>query len=147
MSKVGFISVVLILASFLAYMLFFAPAWLQVLFFSLMALLIVVAAVIGVIILWNLARFSIRFRPDENANYHIVYDWLKGKFENLNLVGAHDNPGFHLWQFTNNPRVGSQPRELVNDFIQQQQMAASRTPKLITAPGQSLVIDSIAEEI
>ncbi|RPJ55777.1 MAG: hypothetical protein EHM12_11580 [Dehalococcoidia bacterium] len=146
MNKVGIISVVLVLASFLAYMLFFAPPGLQVLFFSVLALLVIIAGGLGIIILWNVARFSIRFKPDENANYHIVYDWMKGKFENLNLVGAHDNPGFHLWQFTNNPKVGSQPRELVNGFIQQQQMAA-RSPKLVTAPGQSLVIDAVAEEL
>jgi hypothetical protein len=84
-----------------------------------------------------------RYTPDENGNFPIV-KFGKG-LQNLNLLGADiQAQEWAFWQLTNN-RSGTQPRELFQNPIL---AAAAPAPlQLIGAPGESDVIDAVAEEL
>ena len=130
--------------------LWFVPKWL----FS--SLLIATAAAFtallwgSVIAVWNWAsRLNLIF-PDENGNYPIkmmrrfVIGWRGIGIEttpiNLNLTGASTYKEWATWQVTNNHRA-SQPRELLEQVEPRPEM------RLIAGPGQSMVIDAVAQEL
>ena len=84
-----------------------------------------------------------RFPPDDNGNFAVVK--VGGKLVNLNLLGADDEPqAWAFWQATNNKSFGTPAREL----FQQPILTATEAPlQLVAGPGESEVIDAVAEEL
>ena len=84
-----------------------------------------------------------RFSPDDNGNFSIVK--VGKKLVNLNLLGVDEQgQAWAFWQATNTRSTGSPAREL----FQQPILAATAAPlQLIAGPGESNVIDAVAEEL
>lgn len=81
--------------------------------------------------------------PDENGNFAVVKD--KHRWFNPNLLGVDENAqGWALWQATNNKSLGTPAREL---FTRPVFTSPQPEMKLISEPGESAVIDAIAEEL
>ncbi len=84
-----------------------------------------------------------RFPPDDNGNFSVVR--VGKKLVNLNLLGAdEDAQAWAFWQATNNKSFGTPAREL----FQQPILTAAKAPlQLVAGPGESDVIDAVAEEL
>ena len=84
-----------------------------------------------------------RFAPDDNGNFSVVR--VGKELVNLNLLGARDEPqAWAFWQATNNRSLGTPARELFRQPI----LSAAETPlQLVAGPGESAVIDAVAEEL
>ena len=142
----GIALIVLVIAGIF---LWYVPAWL---FNSLLLATaggFVLLILGGVAALWSWAGRLGLIYPDENGNYPIkmvwrfVIGWKQFGIEvlpvNLNLTGSTSYREWATWQVTNNRRA-SQPKDLLEGAEAQTQLM------LVNGPGQSLVIDAVAQD-
>ncbi len=158
MKKVLQIGTIIVVGNFFVFIVtgFFFVAettrqWAELLWVVTLTVLAVLAIAFGLAagITSLLHKLQLRNRifPDENGNLPIFRDgqnWV-----NANLIGVEKQPhAWMLWQATNNRSVGSQARELFSQPATPALPSGEIRPvPLISAPGQSDVIDAIAEEV
>lgn len=97
--------------------------------------------------LWLRIKREYRIYPDENGNYPVIRE--RGQWLNLSFIGADNPQAWTIWQATNNKSVGTPAREVFAAVRQPPSRAAlpPMSNMMITAPGQSEVIDAVAEEL
>ncbi len=121
--------------------------WAQVIwvgiFGSMFLLITVTGTWYAVIVLRKKTLELHTITPDENGNFAVVKD--KKRWFNPNLLGVDENAqAWALWQATNNKSLGSPAREL---FTRPVFKSPETQLKLISGPGESAVIDAVAEEL